>query len=279
MSDTHIPQMPDASSDTLVLKLGYRGADFAGFAFQPQQRTVEGELIRALETFLHRPIELVCAGRTDAGVHAQAQYVSLGVYPSELAIPKRRLLRSLNALVSDDVSIQQIYRADKDFSARFDACERTYCYRICAAESRPVLSWDNAWWYRGQLNVERMQEAANYLIGEHDFTTFCKVASAKELSEKGLSLSRCIKQITLQQTQEAYESQIQIFITGNAFLHSMVRNIVGSLVEVGRGKREPLWVKEILEAKNRTRAGICAPAKGLTLHAVTYQAGALYDWR
>ena len=133
---------------TMVIRLGYRGAGFAGFAEQPSVRTVAGELRRALETTLRRPCELTCAGRTDAGVHAIAQHVSLPVTADELALPGSRLLRSLCALTPDDLSVQGLYRSPMGFSARFDALSRSYRYRIAASQARPVLAWDHSWWYR-----------------------------------------------------------------------------------------------------------------------------------
>ncbi len=128
--------LADASAEpeaTLVIQLGYRGAAFCGFAEQPTQRTVAGDLRRALQTVLRREVELTCAGRTDAGVHAQAQYVSLPVYGAELALSGEKLVRSLTALTDDDISIRQLFRAPQGFSARFDAQARSYRYRICAA--------------------------------------------------------------------------------------------------------------------------------------------------
>ena len=145
---------------TMVIRLGYRGAGFAGFAEQPSVRTVAGELRRALETTLRRPCELTCAGRTDAGVHAIAQHVSLPVTADELALPGSRLLRSLCALTPDDLSVQGLYRSPMGFSARFDALSRSYRYRIAASQARPVLAWDHSWWYRGGLDVDAMAEAA-----------------------------------------------------------------------------------------------------------------------
>ena len=158
----------------LVIKLGYRGEAFSGFAEQPTQRTVAGELRRALETMLRRPCELTCAGRTDAGVHAIAQYVSVPVSEEELCLPGTRLMRSLVALTPDDLSVSALYRASESFSARFDAQSRSYRYRICAGDARPVLAWDHAWWFKGSLDVDAMNEGAQLLLGEHDFKSFCK---------------------------------------------------------------------------------------------------------
>ena len=263
---------PEATG-TLVIQLGYRGEGFCGFAEQPAQRTVAGELRRALETTLRRPCELTCAGRTDAGVHAIAQYVSVPVTESELMLPGARLMRSLVALTPDDLSIGALFRAQPSFSARFDALSRSYRYRICAGDVRPVLAWDHAWWYKGQLDVGAMNEASKLLLGEHDFKSFCKATSAVDKPT-----CRYVGALDVRALEEAGENLVAIDITGNAFLHNMVRTIAGSLVEVGRGHRRPEWMSEVLAACDRRSAGPCAPAKGLTFVRVEYPAGALAPW-
>lgn len=258
---------------TLVIRLGYRGAGFAGFAEQPGVRTVAGELRRALETTLRRPCELTCAGRTDAGVHAIAQYVSVPVSDDELALPGSRLMRSLCALTPDDLSVQALLRAPAGFSARFDALSRSYRYRIAASQARPVLAWDHSWWYRGELDVDAMAAAARPLLGEHDFKSFCKASSAE-----GKPTCRYVGALDVTRVTEAGEELVAIDITGNAFLHNMVRTIAGSLVEVGRGHRAPGWLAEVLASRDRTAAGPCAPAKGLTFVGVRYPEGMLEPW-
>lgn len=263
---------PEAAG-TLVIRLGYRGEAFCGFAEQPTQRTVAGELRRALETTLRRPCELTCAGRTDAGVHDIAQYVSVPVTEEELSLPGTRLMRSLVALTPDDLSVSALFRASAGFSARFDAQSRSYRYRICAGDARPVLAWDHAWWYKGALDVDAMNEAAQLLLGEHDFKSFCKATSAVDKPT-----CRYVGSLGVTALEEAGEGLVAIDITGNAFLHNMVRTIAGSLVEVGRGHRRPEWMAEVLSACDRRAAGPCAPAKGLTFVRVEYPAGALAPW-
>ena len=236
-------------------------------------RTVAGVLRRALETALRRPCELTCAGRTDAGVHAIAQYVSVPVTEAELGLPGERLMRSLVALTPDDLSVQAILRAPAGFSARFDAISRSYRYRIAASQARPVLAWEHSWWYRGALDVDAMAEAARPLLGEHDFKSFCKASSAE-----GKPTSRYVGALDVSRVREAGEELVAIDVTGNAFLHNMVRTIAGSLVEVGRGHRAPGWIEGVLAARDRAAAGPCAPAKGLTFVGVAYPEGILEPW-
>ncbi len=263
----------DAMDATLVIKLGYRGEAFCGFAEQPGQRTVAGELRRALETSLRRPIELVCAGRTDAGVHAISQFVSVPVRREELPASGQGLLRSLVALTPDDLSVSELYLAPEGFSARFDAQSRAYRYRICAGSSRPVMAYDHSWWYKGGLDVEAMNAAAQLLVGEHDFKSFCKAISAVDKPT-----CRFVESLAVHEVEEAGEKLVCIDIRGNAFLHNMVRTIAGTLVEVGRGHRKPEWVAEVLAACDRKAAGPCAPAKGLCFVDVDYGAADLVKW-
>lgn len=269
-----------ADERTLVVHLGYRGAGFSGYAEQEGRRTVAAEVRRALETLLRRPCELTCAGRTDAGVSALGQYVSLPVSVAELVDRSpMRFWRSLMAITPEDISVRGLYVAPAGFSARFDARERAYRYRIACGNAQPVLAWDHAWWCRGELDVDAMHEAAQALVGEHDFTSFCKVSSAAMLAEEGRSLSRNLRRVDVRRQMEAGEELVFVDVAGNAFLHNMVRIIVGTLVEVGRRRRSASWVAEALEARDRRAAGPTAPAAGLVFERVTYDAGALVPWR
>lgn len=280
-----VENMPDGwasghAGSTLVLKVGYRGAGFAGYAEQPEVRTVAGELRRALETLLRRPIDMECAGRTDAGVSALGQYVSVPVSAVELiGREPRRFERSLMALTPDDLSIRGLYLGDAGFSARFDAQRRHYRYRIAMGNTRPVLAWDHSWWCRATLNADIMNEAAQLLVGEHDFRSFCKATSAKLLEEDRRSTCRRIDSIVVSQIEEAGEELIAVDVAGNAFLHNMVRIVVGSLAEIGRGHRGAAWLGRALAACDRAAAGPTAPARGLVFQDVDYAPGALRPWR
>ena len=192
---------------------------------------------------------------------------------AELGLPGERLMRSLVALTPDDLSVQAILRAPAGFSARFDAISRSYRYRIAASQARPVLAWEHSWWYRGALDVDAMAEAARPLLGEHDFKSFCKASSAE-----GKPTSRYVGALDVSRVREAGEELVAIDVTGNAFLHNMVRTIAGSLVEVGRGHRAPGWIEGVLAARDRAAAGPCAPAKGLTFVGVAYPEGILEPW-
>lgn len=251
---------------TLSLTVSYNGAPFSGFARQPGQLTVQGELEQALSLVFRRHMEVVCSGRTDAGVHALGQVVSFDVANDELEGRNLySLCRSLNALTHEDITVREVEERQPGFSARFDAQWREYHYHVCLDEVPPLFMRDFSWYVHGQLDIDAMREAAAYLVGEHDFKSFCMAASAV-----GKSTCRNVHEISLSREMIMGEGILTIKVVGNAFLHSMVRTIVGTLVMVGRGQRKPEWVREVLEARNRAAAGENAPAAGLVFWRVQY---------
>ncbi len=251
---------------TLSLTVSYKGAPFSGFARQPGQLTVQGELEQALSLVFRRPMEVVCSGRTDAGVHALGQVVSFDVANDELEGRNLySLRRSLNALTHEDITVREVEERQPGFSARFDAQWREYHYHVCLDEVPPLFMRDFSWYVHGQLDIDAMREAAAHLVGEHDFKSFCMAASAV-----GKPTCRNVHEISLSREMIMGEGILTIKVVGNAFLHSMVRTIVGTLVMVGRGQRKPEWVREVLEARNRTAAGENAPAAGLVFWRVQY---------
>lgn len=253
----------------VAVVLSYNGRTFAGFARQPGQRTVQGNLEEAFSLALRRPVETVCAGRTDAGVHARAQVVSFPITAGELGeYPVERLKRSFQALTDDAISIQSIALMPLDFSARFSAVEREYRYLVVPGARRPLFLADWAWDVRRPLDAQAMDAAGKLLLGEHDFKSFCMAASAE-----GKNTVRALSQVDVLPVNILGEDALSIRVTGNAFLHSMVRTIVGSLVAVGSGKRPVEWMGEALAACDRRAAGETAPAHGLVFWRVAYEGG------
>lgn len=247
----------------LAALVAYDGARFAGFAAQPGQVTVQGALEGALSVALRQPVQLAVAGRTDSGVHALGQVVSFEVRG---AVPEPSLLRrSANALIGEGVIIRDIIPARERFSARFDAISREYRYRITNADSPPLFTANVAWRVRKPLDVDAMRLAARCLLGENDFRSFCLSASSE-----GKRTFRRLDVIEFAYEEHLGEECLVVRVVGNAFLHSMVRVIIGTLVEVGTGRRDPLWVAEVLAAQERSAAGPTAPAHGLTLWSVSY---------
>lgn len=259
---------------SIALLVSYRGEPFCGFARQEGLLTVQGELENALRIVFRHEVPTVCAGRTDAGVHAIGQVASLELGRTELerkGLPA--LVRSLNALTHDNICVRDALIAPQGFSARFDADWREYRYRIAAGSDRPLLMDDYTWWIGScdAFDREAMERAAVRLIGEHDFKSFCVAASAV-----GKNTVRDLHSVTLLDDETFGERATVVRVVGNAFLHSMVRTMVGTLVEVGCGRRDPEWVDEVLAACDRRAAGQTAPAKGLVFWHVEY--ACLPDW-
>ncbi len=249
---------------TLALTVGYDGAAFAGFARQPGQLTVQGALEDAASTAMRRPVEITGAGRTDAGVHALGQVVSFDLEPAEEPDP-HALLRSINGLAGPHIVVAEVRRAPHGFSARFDAVAREYRYRIVPGPVPPVFLSRYSWWIKRSLDLAAMRRAAQTLVGEHDFKSFCVAESAE-----GKRTMRHIELLEITTERELGEHALSVRIVGNAFLHSMVRVIVGTLVEVGAGRRPDSWVEQVLDARDRSLAGPTAPPEGLTLWHVSY---------
>ncbi len=261
---------PDAQ---LVVTLAYHGARFHGFARQdnPPQRTVQGELETALSTLFRRPVQTVCAGRTDAGVHARGQVASCPVFLPEISGRARSEIRvSLNALTGDDVSISDVRLAPGAFSPRFDAVRRVYRYRIVCGPVPPLFLRDFSWWHRTPLDEDAMRRAAAHFVGTHDFKSFCKAASAV-----GKNTVRTVESVDIFAEEALGERCLAVEVVGSAFLHSMVRTMVGTLAEVGEGRREPQQVAGVLAACDRAAAGRTAPAAGLVFERVDYPDAAL----
>jgi tRNA pseudouridine38-40 synthase len=250
-------------SGVTALTLGYDGAPFHGFARQPALATVQGRLEDALRVALRRDVRTVGAGRTDAGVHALGQVVSFESRDGDPGTSE--LLRSLNALAGRDIVVTGARRAREGFSARYDALAREYRYLLVPGPVPPLGIASRAWWTKGSLDLSAMREAAEGLIGEHDFRSFCVTHSAEEQST-----FRTIETIDVHPACELGEHCIVLRVVGRSFLHSMVRIVTGTLVEVGKGRRAPSWPAEVLSACDRGVAGPTAPPHGLTLWHVTY---------
>jgi tRNA pseudouridine38-40 synthase len=246
-----------------ALTVAYDGAGFHGFARQPGLVTVQGALESALRTVVGRDVGIVGAGRTDAGVHAHGQVVSFASEPGDP--PADRLQVGLNALAGPDIVVTAVRSAANGFSARHDAVLREYRYTLVPGPTPPLALRGRAWWVKRELDLDAMRAGAAQLTGEHDFRAFCVSGSARDRRTV-----RDIEEIEILESCELGEECVLVRVTGRTFLHSMVRIVVGSLVDVGRGKRDPAWISSALEACRREAAGMTAPPHGLTLWHVTY---------
>ncbi len=264
------------------LLLAYDGTDFRGFALNLGVRTVAGELTGALQRILNQDITLACAGRTDAGVHAWGQVVSFEV---DLASRKKpldlgELQASLNKICAPEMAVREAAWAPEDFDARHSAKSRTYQYRILRLDSPDPFRARYVWHLPGELDVDAMNQAAHHILGEHDFSSFCRRAGEASLVRRvdmafwdsTARQSETARQgETAHQGESARQGEITLKITASAFCHQMVRSLVGTFVEIGLGRRPPEEMVQILSAKDRQTAGNLAPPQGLCLLNVDYK--------
>jgi tRNA pseudouridine38-40 synthase len=249
----------------LRLDLGYDGTDFAGWAVQPGQRTVQGVLEGALSTLFRVPrVPVVVAGRTDAGVHASGQVCHCDVDRAGWEAQRDRIVRRLAGLLPPDVRVHSAVQAPAHFDARFGALWRRYRYRISDAEyGTPALCRvDTAAW-KHTLDAAAMHRAGQRLLGLNDYAAFCR-------RREGASTVRRVEQLAVVRAQELIEIEVQ----ADAFCHSMVRSLVGALAAVGEGSRDDDWPHRLLGLGRRSDEVSVAPARGLTLVAVGYPADA-----
>jgi tRNA pseudouridine38-40 synthase len=244
-----------------VIRLGlaYDGTRFRGWARQtdPRIRTVEGVLAERLETILREPVKLSVAGRTDAGVHARGQVASLRTSSS---IAPERVQRALNAALAPEVVVLDATEAPEGFDARFSASAREYAYRIDERSVPDPFTGRFVWHRPGRLPLGPMREAAGSLVGVHDFTSFCRDPGP------GRSTTRDLRRLSIVRRGDLVEIRAE----ANAFLHQMVRSLVGTLVAVGEGRIDPSEIPRILSAGDRAAAGRPAPPHGLTLERVRF---------
>ena len=241
----------------IALGIQYDGSAFCGWQTQPQMPNVQDTLEAALAAFVTSEVPTICAGRTDSGVHATHQVVD---FDSPVDRPLASWIRGVNTFLPPTVSVRWARAVPEDFSSRFTATERTYEYWIYNDPVRSPLLCQHAGWVFRPLDETKMQAAANDLLGEHDFTSF----RAAECQAK--SPVRHMNEITVRRTG----NMIGIRLRANAFLHHMVRNIVGCLVYVGTGREPVEWMKTVLEARDRKVAAPTFAASGLYLVGVKY---------
>ena len=243
----------------LALGVEYNGTNFHGWQLQEEGvRTVQGEIERALSIVANHPVRVFCAGRTDAGVHAIEQVIH---FETDAVRSDKSWVFGCNVNLPHDVNVLWVKKVSDDFHARFDAVARSYEYRILNTEVRSSLNSDFVLWEPRKIDLEKFKEAAKILVGEHDFSSFrghlCQAKSP-------------IKNIEFIDI-DMRESLIIINIKSNAFLHHMVRNIVGTLLKVGRMEEQPSWVEKVLGKKDRKFAGPTARPEGLYFKKAFYK--------
>ena len=242
----------------IKLTVAYDGTNYCGWQVQPNGITIEEVLNKTLSKLTGEDICIIGASRTDSGVHAMG---NVAVFDTETTIPPERIAMSLNQRLPEDIVIVKSEEVAADFHPRYCNCSKTYEYHIINTRIPVPTKRLTNYFVSYNLNIDDMRKAAAYLVGEHDFASFCNVRTNVE------STVRTITALDILQNG----NEITVRITGNGFLYNMVRIIVGTLIRVGRGFYEPEKVKEILEAKERTAAGVTAPAHGLMLMQIDYE--------
>jgi len=243
------------------LTLAYDGTAYGGWQVQPNRNTIQAELERALETVTGESVRTIASGRTDAGVHALGQVVS---FSTGTHLAPDVLCRALAAHLPRDIVPLEVYEAPPGFHAIRDALGKRYRYVIQDGPRRDVLARAFAWYFPQRLDVAAMQAAAALLVGKHDFSSFEAAGS-----ERGTSV-RTVSELTVERRAGDFLDRVVIEIQADGFLYNMVRNIVGSLVEIGRGRQPVALLDQVLAARDRKRAGMTAPPHGLFLVRVDY---------
>ena len=237
----------------ICLTVAYDGTNYHGWQVQNNGITIESELNRCLTDLFREPIEVIGASRTDSGVHALG---NIAVFDTTSRMPAEKISYALNQRLPEDIRIQKSEQVADDWHPRKCDSRKTYEYRIYRAQfPMPVKRLYSLFTYH-ELDVNWMQEAAAYLEGEHDFKSFCQT---------GAQVESTVRTLYSVEVEEQGENDLVIRVCGNGFLYNMVRIIVGTLLEIGQGKRDPMDIFTILEARNRSAAGPTAPAQGLTL--------------
>jgi len=242
------------------LVVEYDGTDFHGWQLQADGRSVQGALEEAINRVTAESRRVMGAGRTDAGVHARGQCAH---FDSETRLAEADLHRAINAVLPSDVALREFEQVSPSFHARSDALSKTYIYRILNRRAPSPMRRGRTWHLRAPLDVAAMQEAARLLVGDHDFVAFRGARGGSDPEER---TRRTLDRLDL----AAEADEVRLTAEGRSFLRYMVRNLVGTLVEVGQGQRAAAEVETILASGERSRAGPTAPARGLCLECVRY---------
>lgn len=247
----------------VLMTIEYDGTGFSGWQIQPESRTVQGEVQKALKKICGQDIKAEGTSRTDAGVHALGQRAS---FKGDFGIPVERIARVMNSLLPGDIKIKEAKEMPLDFHARFDAKGKKYIYRIINCAEKNVFKRNFYYYYDRPLDVNRMRKAASYLVGTHDFASFMAMGSTPQETTVRTLYSYDVEE----RTDRGGEKEFELTVKGDGFLYNMVRIMTGTIIDAGRGAIEPEEVPEIICAGDRSRAGRTAPARGLYLAEVYY---------
>lgn len=241
----------------IKLTIEYDGTQFGGWQKQPNKLNIQGEIEKAIQTVTGKEVELIGSGRTDAGVHAFAQVANFKI---DTDFPLEKMAIAFNSQLKKSIRIKKVEEVDEEFHSRYHCHKKTYGYIIENSEQGTAIYRNMTYHVPQLLDIEAMQKAANYLVGEHDFSSFKSSGTSSKSSVRTIYSAQVLKE----------QERVVIQLTGNGFLYNMVRIISGTLVEIGKGEKKPEEMKTILEAKDRSLAGKTLPPQGLFLMNVEY---------
>lgn len=240
------------------MTIAYDGTRYSGWEAKPDnEMTIQGKLENVLNKMVGEPVKVIGAGRTDAGVHAKGMVANVH---TDCDMSVREVMRYVNEYLPEDIGVIEVVEASERFHSRYNAVGKTYCYTCYFGDSKPVFDRKYVYVLDKQPDIKKMKEAAKYLKGSHDFASFCGNSKMKKSTVREIDVIDINSQ----------NGNITMTFHGNGFLQHMVRILVGTLLEVGFGKRSPESIKELLEIRDRSKAGFTAPAKGLCLEQVDY---------
>ena len=241
----------------IKLTIEYDGKEYSGWQAQPNKTSIQGEIQKAIKIVTGEEVELIGSGRTDAGVNAFAQVANFKI---ESNFPIEKMATAINSQLKTSIRIKTAEEVPEDFHSRYHCHKKTYAYIIDNSDQGTAIYRNITYHVKEPLNIEAMQKAASYLVGEHDFSSFKSSGTSSKSSVRIIYSAQVLKE----------QDRVVIMLTGNGFLYNMVRIIAGTLVEIGKGDKNPEEMQNILEAKNRGLAGKTLPPQGLFLMEVSY---------
>lgn len=250
--------MTDKNMRNFKMVVEYDGSAYRGWQRQKNGLSIQQVLEEAIKKITAQKVSVIGSGRTDAGVHALNQVAS---FRCATKLPVNSIYRGVNSVLPEDIVVKEMEEVPFEFHAQRDVKSKIYVYKICNQKLRPALGRNYSWFVRFDLDLPKMRQAAKYLLGTHDFSCFC--ATGTDVKDR-------VRTIMNIEIKKVAEGNIEIIVEAKGFLKYMVRNIIGTLVEVGRGKRQTEEMKKIIASRDRKIAGATAPAHGLFLKEVKY---------
>lgn len=245
----------------IKLTIEYDGTHYGGWQKQNNNSTIQEEIQKAISKITNEDINLIGSSRTDAGVHARGMVAN---FKTESKVPPEKFREAINTKLPDDIGIIKSEEVPLDFHARYDSKGKTYCYTIINRLEKVAISKNYVYHVKDKLDIELMKKSCEYFVGKHDFKAFKTSGSSVKTS------IRTISDLHIETFNSEYGTKIMFYITADGFLYNMVRIIVGTVVDVGRGKIKESIIGDIIKSGDRNKAGHCAPASGLTLLKVYY---------